>query len=426
MARLPKYVFRRANGSYRYKRNVPKHLLPLIGKETLYRQLGDTLQEALRTLPRVHAEIEDLFRGEDNTPSSERALRIIKASLGTEIAGWVEAGIVPEYSQEEAELNDLGRSLEGKLPKDIVRQIYSGKLIKEPLTLSKALDEYEAYKLDGSPKDREVISRNAKVKQDLKAALSKVKLEVIPLLSLERADATAYRDHLLKRLKPSSVQRHINTVRAAVNLAITEHGLNSVNIFVNLKVKGAGASKDDRLPLSDLQVAELAPAFASDPEVWGMFVTLQDSGARLSEILFLRVGDVSVQERSIRITPNEQRGLKTKSSDRTIPISPAALTALQGLRAGKDDDAFIFPRYAKLRGRDAASAMLMKRFRKVITDTKLVIHSLRHRMKDKLRNTGCPESISMAIMGHSTNSIASNYGSGYALDVMRGHMERVW
>ena len=88
----------------------------------------------------MHAEIEDLFRGEDNTPSSKRALRIIKASLGTEIAGWVEAGIVPEYSQEEAELNDLGRSLEGKLPKDIVRQIYSGKLIKEPLTLSKALD----------------------------------------------------------------------------------------------------------------------------------------------------------------------------------------------------------------------------------------------------------------------------------------------
>ena len=39
MARLPKYVFRRANGSYRYKRNVPKHLLPLIGKETLYRAL---------------------------------------------------------------------------------------------------------------------------------------------------------------------------------------------------------------------------------------------------------------------------------------------------------------------------------------------------------------------------------------------------
>ena len=54
------------------------------------------------------------------------------------------------------------------------------------------------------------------------------------------------------------------------------------------------------------------------------------------------------------------------------------------------------------------------------------MHSLRHRMKDKLRNTGCPEAISLAILGHSTNTVAANYGSGYALEVMREHMERVW
>ena len=47
-------------------------------------------------------------------------------------------------------------------------------------------------------------------------------------------------------------------------------------------------------------------------------------------------------------------------------------------------------------------------------------------MKDKLRNTGCPEAISMAILGHGTNTVAANYGSGYALDVMREHMEKVW
>lgn len=34
-AKLPKYVFRRANGSYRYKRNVPRHLQVLLGKSTL-------------------------------------------------------------------------------------------------------------------------------------------------------------------------------------------------------------------------------------------------------------------------------------------------------------------------------------------------------------------------------------------------------
>ena len=68
----------------------------------------------------------------------------------------------------------------------------------------------------------------------------------------------------------------------------------------------------------------------------------------------------------------------------------------------------------------------MKRLRTVITDKNLTIHSLRHRMKDKLRNTGCPEDVSLAIMVHSSNTVAANYGSGYALEVMREHLEKVW
>ena len=75
---------------------------------------------------------------------------------------------------------------------------------------------------------------------------------------------------------------------------------------------------------------------------------------------------------------------------------------------------------------DNCSQMLMKRLRTVIKDKKLTMHSLRHRMKDKLRNTGCPEVISMAILGHGSNTVDANYGSGYALDVMREHMEKVW
>ena len=60
MPKLPAYVFRRANGSYRYKRNVPKKLVGLIGKATLYRQLGESYAEAMRNLPKVHSEIEKL------------------------------------------------------------------------------------------------------------------------------------------------------------------------------------------------------------------------------------------------------------------------------------------------------------------------------------------------------------------------------
>ena len=55
--RLPRYMFRRANGSFRYKRNVPKDLRTVIPTATVYRQqLGNTYQNALRALPKVHAE----------------------------------------------------------------------------------------------------------------------------------------------------------------------------------------------------------------------------------------------------------------------------------------------------------------------------------------------------------------------------------
>ena len=51
--KLPRYVFRRANGSFRYKRNVPLRLRILLGKDTLYRQLGDSYREAMQNLPQV-------------------------------------------------------------------------------------------------------------------------------------------------------------------------------------------------------------------------------------------------------------------------------------------------------------------------------------------------------------------------------------
>ena len=140
----------------------------------------------------------------------------------------------------------------------------------------------------------------------------------------------------------------------------------------------------------------------------------------------LEVQDVDLQERSVKIRPNGIRGLKTKGSRRTLPLSHRVLEVLQEHRQGKKEGEAIFPKYARPRGNDAASAMLMKRFRKQITERKLTMHSLRHRMKDKLRNTGCQEAISMAILGHGSNTVASNYGSGYALEVMREHMEKVW
>ena len=426
MPKLPSYVFRRANGSYRYKRNVPKKLVGLIGKGTLYRQLGESYTEAMRNLPQVHSEIEKLFCNEAHVPSGEQALAIIRARLGSEVAEQVLAGQVEEYSQEDYALNELARDIAGKLPKDIVTQIYTGRLKQPTLTLQKALGEYQQYKTDDAGESRELGLRVARLRKDLGSAIGKQRVAGTPLNKIARADANALRDYLLQRMKPSSAQRYITVVRAAVNYVISEHSLNIPNVFNGLRIKGASASANDRLPISDRDLVLIAPNFEDDPVAHVLFVTLIATGARLSEITGMEVQDVDLQQRSIIIQPNGIRKLKTKGSHRTIPLSQSSLELLQEHRRGKGDTQPIFPDYARPRGRDAASAMLMKRLRRTIANKKITMHSLRHRMKDKLRNTGCPEAISLAILGHSTNTVAANYGSGYALEVMREHMERVW
>jgi hypothetical protein len=51
----------------------------------------------------------------------------------------------------------------------------------------------------------------------------------------------------------------------------------------------------------------------------------------------------------------------------------------------------------------------------VITGKKLSMHSLRHWMKDKLRNNGYAENLSMEILGHAQGGVAANYRAGYAI-----------
>ena len=108
MPKLPAYVFRRQNGSYRYKRNVPKKLRPLIGKDTLYRQLGESYSEAMNALPKVHSEIEQLFAAEEMMPANERALAFIRAALGEEVAELV--------SSRKQAVGDKSQQLETNLP----------------------------------------------------------------------------------------------------------------------------------------------------------------------------------------------------------------------------------------------------------------------------------------------------------------------
>jgi integrase len=289
------------------------------------------------------------------------------------------------------------------------------------------LDYYAEFKQTGyGATDHRLKVRIAKCKADLIEALGAYKIAKQPIQTITRKDANAYRDTLAGRMSANSVARYKNTLNAAFNWYIKENGLEITSPFAGLLIKGAGSSKVDRLPLQDAHIKLLEPAMKESEIAWALYVLLRDTGARVAEIAGLRVQDCDTAKRCLTITPTPWRRLKNKTSERSVPLSQEAARLLKDLTKGKAAEEPVFERYAKDRGMDNCSQMLMKRLRRAITDKKLTMHSLRHRMKDKLRNTGCPEAISMAILGHGSNTVAANYGSGYALDVTREHMEKVW
>ena len=99
----------------------------------------------MKALSKVHSEIEALFEVEETMPANDRALAFIRASLGQEVVELVIAGVVKDYSFQDNALNDLARSLVGKLPEEVVRQVFQGKLQSPPVTVHTALSEYAAY-----------------------------------------------------------------------------------------------------------------------------------------------------------------------------------------------------------------------------------------------------------------------------------------
>ena len=254
----------------------------------------------------------------------------------------------------------------------------------------------------------------------------KTKMDTVPLADISRQDATALRDVLLEKMAPNSVQRVIGTVKAAVNHAIIEGGLNIPNVFAKLRIKGAGASRQDRLPISEDQLQALITRVQDNTVAYALVVFLADTGARLGELVGLEVQDIDLDKGALYIRPNGIRGLKTKTSVRTVPLSERCQNLANSMLEGRSNTSPIFEAYGRPRGSDAASGMLMKHLRQVVEDPKVTIHSIRHRMKDRLRNTGCPEAISRELLGHAQPGIAANYGAGYALDVRREHMAKVW
>jgi len=248
------------------------------------------------------------------------------------------------------------------------------------------------------------------------------------ITALRRSDAGKFRDFLIGRqLSTESIRRVLATVRASVNFASSEYGLNISNPFSNTYVPTVG-EKRKRLPIPEPAIfaVQLQCMSQNDNRRW-LIALISDSGMRLAEATGLVASDIHLDDNIpyVDLVPHRWRPLKTSSSTRKIPLVGASLwAAKQAVRNAKSD--FLFPDYTNRFGCNAnsASAALLKWLKPKIPEGS-GIHSLRHSIRDRLRSVECPSDIQDAIGGWQTSGVGHGYGLGYSLDVKARWLEKI-
>jgi hypothetical protein len=104
-----------------------------------------------------------------------------------------------------------------------------------------------------------------------------------------------------------------------------------------------------------------------------------------------------------------------------------ALEVAQRIVAQAEGRQFAFLKYAQTNRHDLFSANMMKRLRKHTKDPRHTLYSLRHSLKDALRDAEVSLDLQEAILGHSTGGGSqANYGSGYSLERKQAALLKVF
>lgn len=239
---------------------------------------------------------------------------------------------------------------------------------------------------------------------------------------LKKADATSFRDALMERgLAGSSIARVFNNVKAIISFAINETGLDMTNPFKDVYYDRQVGVKD-RLPFTPTEIKRIQVECRKlDDDLRWLIAIVSDTGMRLAEAVGLNISDIHLDEEIpfVRIQPHPWRRLKTKSSERDVPLVGASLWAAQRIVANSKSE-FAFDRYSSVEGSNANSASAAtNKWLKQSLHVDRSMHSFRHSMRDRLRDVGCPTELVDQIGGWSKDAnVGQSYGVGYRLATM--------
>ena len=242
-----------------------------------------------------------------------------------------------------------------------------------------------------------------------------------------REDAKAFVRYLEKSSnKTGTIRRRLTSLTAIFNYAYAELDLDKRNPFSRMIIKGEGEDSLKRGVFSNDQLKlGYDKALSSNSQIKLLMPLLGETGCRLAEIVGLMIENIDLENDLIYIRPNPARRLKTRNSERTLPLVGYARSAME-IALGQSDGEWLYPRYIRdgkcyaTHASNAVNKWLKKDF------GGLTAHCLRHTMRDRLRAVECPMDMIDQIGGwKSVSGIGVSYGLGFGLEKIRNVIKNI-
>lgn len=417
------------DGTFRFRRRYPKDLEQVLGKAPMQQRLkfreGDALVREHAALVAEYEKRVAEARGQlaGVAGKSQRDQWLEKARYGDHL---VDSVCGPDSEDERRSIiaEELVRT---NADRELYMAVVNRNQGPPKVTLLDAKNVY--LKLNVSADDRQgrqlvdrVVRRLAKFWGPIDGvALEDITREGVRNL---QADFLADTTDAGKALAPSTVKREFRCISSMITVCLKEYGLSKTveNHFRGLtlpKDVEEEKSSEKRVALPEEVVSGMRKRLKDNvrsPAQGHVWALLEGTGCRLAEVTGLTIADVVLDHEvpHLDIRPNNIRKLKTKVSVRKVPLVGAALVAAREAveaQSGSGAGNPLFPSYGKPRGSDAASQALMKHMRLLTKDKKHTVHSLRHRMKDRLRATDAQHVVQNMVLGHSLGGVGEDYGS---------------
>jgi integrase len=443
-------------GALRYRRKIPERLRPYFGGRTeIVQSLGLNVGQEARAIAMVQAldaqwgerllEAERAYRdGRDPhalaTMAEEWALR--QKFIGPDTSGlhhgpyevsdydhWLRNAITPYERRlgREPELHELDEEVRTK-----IETVKRGARVPAALTLGRVIDERKKHHW-GDKEDKAEAATLPRLEEWIAAhpVLSKQARggpRSLPLAEINRAAAREFIDYLHTGLGngAETIRRRLGVLRAIWNWAadhFEDETLRSKNPWARqtppkVAREAEKVASQKRLPFTEGHL-KLIDAYLLrndiDPHMRAYLRILKYTGARPLEIGGLMKSDVILDAPTpyLHIQVNALRGLKTKGSERRVPIMPEIMGEVSAL---VDNAALpstpLFPKgfhnttTLSNRGNKAIRAAGVPKERR------LVVYSFRHTVNQAMLVSGAQPYLRHALLGHTEDSTNAVYGAG--------------